>query len=105
MTKIVVDINELSNYSTQIGDYAVEFDNITKSMRSIIDSLQNGWQGADATTFINNATSYINNLSTVRQALISSSNTISTQVNAYNRRVEDAYSRLGGDSTGGDKDE
>jgi WXG100 family type VII secretion target len=96
MTKIVVDINALANYSTQMGDFAVEFDNITKNMRSIVSALENGWQGADATNFISNATTYINNLSTVRQALANSSDTVVKQVRAYNQRISDAYTRLGG---------
>ena len=100
MTKIVVDIDELSKYSKQLGEYAVEFDNITNSMKSIVSSLESGWQGSDASSFIANATSYINNLSVVRQEIVNSSNTVAQQVNKYDQRIADASSRLGGNVNG-----
>ena len=94
MTKIVVDINELARYSDSLTDNAEEFDTITKTMESIVVELKKGWTGIDSQKFINNATSYINNLKEVRNSLLESSEIIAEQVGKYNRRMEEFDSNV-----------
>ena len=96
MTKIIVDIGELSKFSQNLATDAEEFDSITNKMESIVSSLSGGWKGQDAENFISNATAYISNLKTVRDALNSSSSTVAKNVVAYNNRIDDFYSKLGG---------
>lgn len=96
MTKIIVDVSELSKYSQNLADDAQEFDSITNRMESIVSSLSGGWTGQDAQNFISNASAYLSNLKTVRDALNSSSSTVAKNVVAYNNRINDFYSKLGG---------
>ena len=96
MTKVVVNIKELSNFSQKLTTDATEFDQITKKMGEIINSLASGWQGYDAENFISNATSYLENLNVVKKAIIDSASSTQKNVVAYTNRINEFYEKLGG---------
>lgn len=96
MTKIIVDMNKLSQFQKDLSYDAEEFDTITKKMASIVNDLNNGWQGYDAHNFITNASSYLNNLKQVRDVLSEESALIEGRTSYYSNRIDDFYSKIGG---------
>ena len=60
----LTQINLLGNY---LVSEANEFGRIISKIRTISDQLENGWQGIDATKFIENLNSYIENLEEIRK--------------------------------------
>lgn len=96
MTKIIVDVNKLMEYGTQLEENATELDAILKNMKGIVESLSSGWDGVDSRNFIENATSYINNLQAVRDALNGAANVVKNYAVSYNNRIAEFYSIIGG---------
>lgn len=96
MTKLMVDLEELSTYGKNMGENAQTFDAITGQMVSIVESLRTGWKGNDANTFVTNASAYLANLAQVREALVNVSQVIQKHTQSYANRINDFYSKLGG---------
>ena len=87
MTKVIVDVEKLAKFSNDLITDVNEFDQITKKMEEIINSLASGWQGYDAEIFISNAVYYIENLYTVKKAIVDSASTIQKNAEEYANRI------------------
>lgn len=96
MTKIIVDMKELSKFQKSLAENAEEFDNITRRMTEIVEALRNGWQGYDAHNFITNSSAYLHNLKQIRDTLSDESDLISRRSKIYNNRLDDFYNQIGG---------
>lgn len=96
MTKVIVDINKLAEFSENLVKDAEEFDSILNNMVETINGIISGWQGLDAENFIANATAYIENLYIVRNAIVSSSDAVAKNVMGYVNRINSFYEKLGG---------
>lgn len=95
MTKIIVDINELTKYSRQLNEDAQEFGVITNNMREIVETLRKkGWSGYDADTFTKNATTYLEDLKTVKVALIETAGIVQNRNKKYSSRIEEYFDKI-----------
>ena len=96
MTKIIVEIDALSKYSKELNEDAQEFQDITKRMQGIVNSLNTGWQGMDSRRFISNANSYIAGLNVVRDSFIATASSVSSDNAKYSARIDEFNSALRG---------
>ena len=95
MTKIIVNINELTKYSKQLYDDSQEFGIITNNMQEIVESLKRrGWSGYDADTFIKNASTYLSDLRVVKAALYESALIVQRRNKKYSTRIEEYFDKI-----------
>ncbi|MBR1386334.1 MAG: WXG100 family type VII secretion target [Bacilli bacterium] len=92
MTNIVVNTLELNKYGEKIQKQVESFDSITTKMDEILTTLNEGWNGKDKQSFINNAVEYLNNLKMIERALSEYGKVITECSNKYQDRINDFYS-------------
>ena len=97
MSVIKVNMNELNRYGAELEKKASEFDKLVRSMDEIVTSISNSaWTGNDASNFVSNASSYINNLKVIEQTFLGFSASVKNNSSQYSNRCADFYSKLGG---------
>ena len=92
MTNIVVNTLELNKYGEKIQKQVESFDSITTKMDEILTTLNEGWNGKDKQSFINNAVEYLNNLKMIERAFSEYGKVITECSNKYQDRINDFYS-------------
>ena len=92
MTNIVVNTLELNKYGEKIEKQVESFDSITTKMDEVLTTLNQGWNGKDKQSFINNAVEYLNNLKMIETALADYGKVIKDCSNKYQDRINDFYS-------------
>jgi len=85
--KIFIDKSSVSNYAEQFVECSNKLDFEIKRLNSIIDSINNAWEGADASM-------YVNAMKTKYELEINQLKAILDSYSQYLKKVPDAYTSL-----------
>lgn len=93
-----IDTEILNSLNTFLNGKAETLNNNIESIKSAIEAFQNGWEGEDATTFMNNCNSYIPVLNAVHETTVAYNNIVkevAADAEICIQAISDAISNIG----------
>ena len=96
MSSLKVSLSELAEYSNYLTSMKDEIESSKASLISTIESIKGSWQGADADTFVENASGYLENLGVISGLLGQYGGITGSKVKKYAQAIENFYAALGG---------